>query len=263
MKIHIAIITILSAATAIADTLIFSDDFSTQRPEWTFSINMGYIGMPTPQGNLTQSMINDALAGSFANVSGGTLNLKANSTIGRDWGVSAATLSLQLPTDFRITYTSTKTQWAGGHAFELLESDPTAAVGYPYQENGRFLRYEVAGFNALDLSYEPDHGTLPSQVLDTPNHGNNNVGQTYSYEITKTGNNLQVFRDGSLQYDYSGAIPLDFMNHIRFINHQAGATSLVDNLSVFSVPEPSSFALLGSAIAFFSLRRASRRNRTA
>jgi hypothetical protein len=44
-----------------ADSLIFSDDFSVQRPEWMLAVDGGYVGQPTLQGPLTQSMIDEAL----------------------------------------------------------------------------------------------------------------------------------------------------------------------------------------------------------
>jgi hypothetical protein len=245
MKTHIIVIGLFYSLPAWAESLIYSDDFSVQRPEWALSVDGGYIGQPTPQGNLTQQMIDGAIGGSFANIAGGSLNLKSNSTISNAWGAASATLNIELPEDFRITFTSVKSQWAGHQRLKFIEADPTAPLLYnPLAANhGRAIQFGVAGYVTGNVYFEPTENTEPV-LLDVARDGSHVVGHVYDYEITKIGNHFEIDRDGALQYDYSGSLSLDFMNYLSFVNYQAGATSSVDNLRVYSIPEPSSVLLL-------------------
>jgi hypothetical protein len=78
----------------------------------------------------------------------------------------------------------------------------------------------------------------------------------YSYEIEKIGDHFAIERDGALQYEYSGSLSLDFMNYLSFVNYQAGATSNIDDLRVYSIPEPSvTILFVGSGWVWLLRRR--------
>ncbi len=239
---------LIGTLPAWADQLIYSDDFSSQAPEWELAVDPGYVGQYVGlNGILTQAMVDQALAGSYANISGGSLNLKANTTIGRDWGAASAILNLQLPEDFRITFSSVKTQWAGHERFKFFESDPTIPLDYTAvtrvnPDHGRMLQFGVAGSVSGDLQYEPLEDQ--PQQIDFARNTAHVYGHTYQYEIEKIANRFTVWRDGSLQFDYSGALTLDFLNYMGIVNLQAGATSSIDNLEIYSIPEPSTLSLV-------------------
>lgn len=218
----------------------FIDDFSTQKAEWLLAVDGGYLGQPTAQGNLTQSMIDQALSGSYANISGGSLNLKANTAIGRDWGAASAILNVELPENFRLTFSTVKTQFAGHQRFKFIESDPTLPLVYnsvaPVEpKHGRAVSFGVAGFASGGLNFEPTEDA--PENLDSPRNSTHNVGHTYQYEIEKVFNRLIVRRDGALQFDYVSDFGLDFMNYFGVVNLQAGSTSSLDSIEIVALQE--------------------------
>jgi hypothetical protein len=234
------------------ETLIYSDDFTTANPRWRLTVDMGYVGLSTPQGNLTQPMIDTALANSYANISGGTVNLKANVAAGWDWGVADAHLNLRLPPDFRITFTAAKLQWAGHYLIEFSEAYPASFSAQPPTDAGQVLNWGYAGTWAHSMTTSM-YPYTSSTTLAAPIDGTHSENRWYDFEITKSQNAIAVLRDNVLQYQYSGTQSLGVTNYLRFWTHQAGATAQIDSLRIYStsngVPEidPTS---AGSVLAF-------------
>lgn len=219
-----------------AETIVFEDDFSAVKPNWVFTVDMGYVGLPTPQGNLTQGMIDDARSVSYAQVSEGAMHLRANRTAGYDWGVAFGSLNLHLPEDFRILFTMTKTQWAGAFGTRLFEKNPTIYQGYPPSDNGRWIDFGVAGTWVMGLA-SVDYPYITADTVVAPQRGDHVPGQPYSFEITREGNHLQVYRDSGLLYDFTGPA-VGSVRYLGFWCHEAGATAVVDNVRIASLSVP-------------------------
>jgi len=245
MKLHHSLIYSLTLITLCvpgqAATVVFQDDFSSQRSEWNLSLQQ-------TQNNPT------AIAASYAVISGGYLSLKANVGTGWNFLLANAALDFVLPSEFTIEYRARKTQWAG-HFYTLVTR--TFEPSFSEQPSLERYAYGVAGSDYLFLGYNSqDTGTV---LLDNPGGSfDYGIDAWHVYTITKTSDALTVDVDGVQKYSSSTA--LFDGGYFMLSALQAGSTVDVDYVTIAAIPEPSAMVLcLGSLSLVVRRRRDSRR----
>jgi hypothetical protein len=195
-------------------TLVYEDDFSVSNSVWQF-------GLTQTESNST------AIAASYGNIVGGTLNLKANVDCGWDYLNSWALLNIPLPSEFAIEFSTDKLQYCG--VFDALIA-PTNTITdlYPFSMY-EIVRGEGDWFDSI-YSYTPTNGT----VIASPITSTMNDGQWYNWRAEIRQNSLSVYLNGVLQYSHNGRLCSG--GFLEFSSEEAGSTVQIANLRIYNFP---------------------------
>lgn len=223
-------------------SIIYHDDFSNTRSEWD-------LGLAETLGN------SQAINSSYARIDGGFLSLKANVRSGWDYLFANAALDLMLPEQYTLTYRARKSQWAGHFSISLLDQFESS---FEMQNNLQILYYKEHGhwrdpLRYADVGVEAWDGN--DDISITENAGYFNYGVWHDYKFIKSEDAIYLLIDDVVVHqsnftDFEG-------NYLVFSAIQAGSTVDIDYLTITTVPEPLSYALLlgGLALCFVATRR--------
>ena len=229
------------------NTLFYYDDFSTIRSEWN-------LGLAETLGNTS------AINASYARIDEGLLSLKANVGSGWDYLFANAALDLLLPEEYTITYRARKSQWAGHFSISLLdqfegnfEMQSYLQILY-YKEHGHWR--DPLRFAESDVDHYADNFfSYNDQWNITDDAGYFNYGIWHDYKFIKSEEATYLLIDDVVVHQSSFT---EFGgNYLVLSAIQAGATVDIDFLTITTVPEPSSYALLvgGLALGLVALGR--------
>ena len=217
------------------ESKVYSDDFASQQAAWSLGFDMGRVGV-TPNAStgipISDAQLATANAASYATISTGSLRLKSNAGGGYDWGVAYASLGDRLPDNFRMTFSFSKDIWYGANLVALSNA-PLVTNGLGEIINP-VLTFGGGGSSNQSLNLFTT-GVLTSSLQAPSQTGFDYSGtKPYQYEVLKEGNRLQIWRDGVLQFDYSGTEVTDNARYLGFYSKQAGAAMTVDDLTIYS-----------------------------
>lgn len=228
-------------------SIIYHDDFSNARSEWN-------LGLAETLGN------SQAIDASYARIDGGFLSLKANVSSGWDYLFANAALDLMLPEHYTLTYRARKSQWAGHFSISLLDQFEGS---FEMQNHLQILYYKEHGHwrdplrfaDTNDDHYAYNFFSYNDQWNITDNAGYFDYGVWHDYKFIKSEDAIYLLIDDVVvhQSDFTGFEG----NYLVFSAIQAGSTVDIDYLTITTVPEPSSYALLLGVLAlwFVATRR--------
>lgn len=227
-------------------SIIYHDDFSNTRSEWN-------LGLAETLGN------SQAINASYARIEGGYLRLKANVSSGWDYLFANAALDMMLPEQYTLTYRARKSQWAGHFSISLLDQFESS---FEMQNHLQILYYKEHGHWRDPLRFAEssddawvDHNNYNDSLSITDNAGYFNYGVWHDYKFIKSEDAIYLFIDDVVVHQSSFT---DFEgNYLVLSAIQAGSTVDIDYLTITTVPEPASYALLlgGLALWFVATRR--------
>lgn len=228
-------------------SIIYHDDFSNARSEWN-------LGLAETLGN------SQAIDASYARIDGGFLSLKANVSSGWDYLFANAALDLMLPEHYTLTYRARKSQWAGHFSISLLDQFEGS---FEMQNHLQILYYKEHGHwrdplrfaDTNDDHYAYNFFSYNDQWNITDNAGYFDYGVWHDYKFIKSEDAIYLLIDDVVvhQSNFTGFEG----NYLVFSAIQAGSTVDIDYLTITTVPEPSSYALLLGVLAlwFVATRR--------
>ena len=192
--------------------LVYQDDFSVSNSAWNFTL-------AETQNNPS------AIAASYGNISGGTLNLKANVDCGWDYLWSCASLGVKLPSEFAVEFSLNKLQWCGYFTVMFFKTNTISDTTFPSYEANVFGNW----FGDVNWVRNPTNNT----VIAHPVTSAMNDGQWYNWRIEKQNKSLIIYVNNSLQYSYYG--PLFSGGYLVFTSRYAGSTAQIDNLRIYEL----------------------------
>ena len=203
--------------------LVYQEDFSVTNSVWNYT-------MVETHNN------SSAIAASYGNISGGTLNLKANVDCGWDYLWSSALLGTRLPNEFAVDFSLNKLQWCGYFTVMFFQTNRISDTTLPFYADTTFPFYEVNvfgnQFGDANFNRNPTNATTIANPVTTAM----NDGQWYNWRIEKMNNSLRIYVNNSLQYSYNGA--LFSGGYLVFTSRYAGSTAKIDNLRIYDLSSP-------------------------